>query len=134
MQEAEIAGFGASGRNGGWCTAYLAGLEPLLRDPRTRLEATGLQHLMIDAVAETGRVCNALGIDAQVGMAIYTGQFHEADALAACMQSERVDSLWPTVVQDASGEVLGLAWSSAESLREALLTGRGVYHSRRRGR
>jgi glycine/D-amino acid oxidase-like deaminating enzyme len=61
--EAEIAGFGASGRNGGWCTAYLAGLEPLLRDPRTRAEATGLQHLMIDAVAETGRVCNALGID-----------------------------------------------------------------------
>jgi len=74
-----------------------------------------------------------LGIDAQVGMALYTGRFDEADALAACLTSDRPDGLWPTVVCDPSRRVLGLAWSNLESLRQALSTGRGVYWSRRRG-
>lgn len=53
--------------------------------------------------------------------------------MAACLTSEREDGLWPTVVTEASGETLGLVWSNAASLRRALETGRGVYHSRRRG-
>ena len=31
--EAEIAGFGASGRNGGWCLGTMAGIGQLLHDP-----------------------------------------------------------------------------------------------------
>ena len=31
--EAEIAGFGASGRNGGWCSAFLSGIDHWLDDP-----------------------------------------------------------------------------------------------------
>lgn len=74
-----------------------------------------------------------LGADAQVGMALYTGKLGLAEAFAAPLVSDRPDGLWPTVVRDERGLSLGLAWSDAESLREALETGAGVYRSRRRG-
>lgn len=74
-----------------------------------------------------------IGADAQVGMALYTGQLDLAEALTAPMKSERADGLWPTVVTDGHGVALGMAWSSVTSVRAALSSGRGVYHSRSRG-
>lgn len=74
-----------------------------------------------------------LGADAQVGMALYTGKMDLGEAIAAPLQSDRADGLFATVVTDERGMALGLAWSSLESLREAVRTGRGVYHSRKRG-
>ena len=74
-----------------------------------------------------------IGADAQVGMALYTGKLDLADAIAAPLVTDRPDGLWATVVVDESGKALGLAWSDAESLREAVKTGRGVYKSRTRG-
>jgi len=82
-----------------------------------------------DEIAEL----DALGADAQVGMALYTGRLGLAEAFAAPLRSERADGLWPTVVVDERGVALGLAWSSRESLDRALETGRGVYQSRSRG-
>lgn len=73
-----------------------------------------------------------LGADAQVGMAIYSGAITLADAFAAPLRSDRADGLWPTVVCDERENALGLAWSSRESLHEAIETGRGVYYSRSR--
>jgi len=73
------------------------------------------------------------GADAQVGMALYSGRLHLADALAAPLASDRPDGLWPTVVADEFGVALGLAWSDLESLRQAVELRRGVYHSRSRG-
>lgn len=74
-----------------------------------------------------------MGADAQVGMALYTGRFTLADALAAPLVSDRVDGLWPTVVVDDRGTALGLAYSNLESLRMAIDSRRGVYWSRSRG-
>lgn len=74
-----------------------------------------------------------LGVDAQVGMALYTGRLDLAEAFAAPLASDRPDALWPTVVTDERGVALGLAWSNLASLGRALETGRGVYHSRTRG-
>jgi phosphoribosyl-ATP pyrophosphohydrolase len=74
-----------------------------------------------------------LGADAQVGMALYTGRMHLADAIAAPLRSDRPDGLWPTVVTDEHGAALGLAWSSAESLRIAVEQQIGAYQSRTRG-
>ncbi len=74
-----------------------------------------------------------LGVDAQVGMALYTGRLDLADAFAAPLTSDRADGLWPTVVTDERGVALGLAWSSPASLRLAMDGGIGVYHSRTRG-
>ncbi|MBI5525039.1 MAG: phosphoribosyl-ATP diphosphatase [Deltaproteobacteria bacterium] len=104
-------------------------------------------------------VCDRLGVDAQVGMAIYTGKMNLADAIAAPLVQPSAQELtqsvghplrggegrgegglppsasplWPTVVCDERGVALGLAWSDRESLREAVRLRRGVYHSRRRG-
>lgn len=76
---------------------------------------------------------DAAGADAQVGMALYTGAFDLAEGFAAPLKSDRPDGLWPTVVADERGGALGLVYSNLESLREALRTGKGVYHSRSRG-
>ncbi len=76
---------------------------------------------------------DAMGADAQVGMALYTNRLSLADAVAAPLRSDRPDGLWPTVIVDETGVALGLAYSNIESLREAIRTRRGVYHSRTRG-
>lgn len=70
------------------------------------------------------------GVDVQVGMAIYTGAMDVSDTFVACMDFSR--GLIPTVVQDGNGQVLILAYSSAESLKQAIETGRGTYYSRSR--
>ena len=74
-----------------------------------------------------------LGADAQVGMALYSGRLHLADAIAAPLTSDRPDGLWPTVVTDEHGVALGLAYSDLESLRAAVDGRVGAYHSRSRG-
>ena len=83
--------------------------------------------------AEEIAAIDRLGADAQVGMALYTGRLSLADAIAAPLVSDRPDGLGPTVVAGESGEALGLAWSSRASLRQAVETRQGVYHSRKRG-
>jgi phosphoribosyl-ATP pyrophosphohydrolase len=86
-------------------------------------------------VREPGDVAkaDALGADAQVGMALYTGAFDLAEGFCAVLRSDRVDGLWPTVVTDPGGRVLGLVYSTLESVRAAIEEGRGVYWSRSRG-
>jgi phosphoribosyl-ATP pyrophosphohydrolase len=75
---------------------------------------------------------DAIGGDSQVGMSLYTGRMELVDAFAAPLVVNS-EGPWATVVADERGVALGLAWSTRESLREALESGRGVYHSRRRG-
>lgn len=76
---------------------------------------------------------DAMGTDAQVGMALYTGRMDIADAVLAPMRTDRPDGLWPTVIVNEMGVALGLVYSSAESVREAMRRRIGVYHSRQRG-
>jgi glycine/D-amino acid oxidase-like deaminating enzyme len=61
--ESEIAGFGASGRNGGWAIGALAGMESRLADPSQREGCIALQQAMFDSVDEIGRVCEGESID-----------------------------------------------------------------------
>jgi len=72
-----------------------------------------------------------LGIDVQVGMALYKGL---VDPIKSVVQSLTFDAhgLIPTVAQDESGQVLMLAYSSAASLDKALREGKGIYWSRSR--
>jgi len=59
--EAEIAGFGASGRNGGWCLGTLAGIGDLFeRHPE---ETVRLQRELFDTVDEVARVSIEEGIE-----------------------------------------------------------------------
>lgn len=75
---------------------------------------------------------DALGADAQIGMAIYTGRLPLADAFLAPVRSDRPDGLIPTVVCDRAGRALGLVYSDRESVAHALEHGVGAYHSRSR--
>lgn len=61
--EAETAGFGASGRNGGWCSALLPqGVEAIAR-AHGREAALAMRRAMIGTVAEVGQVVAAEGIE-----------------------------------------------------------------------
>ncbi|RME72597.1 MAG: phosphoribosyl-ATP diphosphatase, partial [Planctomycetota bacterium] len=100
------------------------------------VQAAGGRSLTVaGGIAEPQEIAalDRLGIDAQVGMALYTARFSLADAIAAPLRTDRPDGLWPTVVVDERGEALGLAYSNLESLRTAIARGRGVFWSRRRG-
>jgi glycine/D-amino acid oxidase-like deaminating enzyme len=61
--EAEIAGFGASGRNGGWCSALFPQSVAALARRRGRARALALHREMRSTVDEVGRVAAEEGID-----------------------------------------------------------------------
>ena len=61
--EKEIAGFGASGRNGGWCSALFPWAADQLADAYGFDAAVAIRKAMVDTVAEVGRITDALGID-----------------------------------------------------------------------
>src|SRR6476661_7185770 len=63
--EASFAGYGASGRNGGWVTAELPGSRArYARHPRGTDGVRDLEQHLRDTVDEVARVCTAEGIDA----------------------------------------------------------------------
>ncbi|MEZ5859010.1 MAG: phosphoribosyl-AMP cyclohydrolase [Geminicoccaceae bacterium] len=76
---------------------------------------------------------DAMGADAQVGMALYSGRLGLGESVAGIFRSDRPDGLIPTVVTDERGTALGLVYSSQESIAAAVDERRGIYQSRRRG-
>jgi glycine/D-amino acid oxidase-like deaminating enzyme len=63
--EKEIAGFGASGRNGGWCSAYFAASPGTIAAEFGHDAAIAMQRAMFATVDEVGRVIADEGIDAR---------------------------------------------------------------------
>jgi glycine/D-amino acid oxidase-like deaminating enzyme len=63
--EKEIAGFGASGRNGGWCSALFSATHAQVARGAGREAAVALQRALFATVDEVGRVADEQGIDAQ---------------------------------------------------------------------
>ena len=61
--EREIAGFGASGRNGGWCSALFPKSAGALERRHGFDAAVRMRHAMVDTVDEVGRVASLEGID-----------------------------------------------------------------------
>ncbi len=64
--EAEVAGFGASGRNGGWCSALFPASLPTLAAMADRSAALAQHAAMRASVDEVARVVTAEHIDAQL--------------------------------------------------------------------
>ena len=64
-----------------------------------------------------------------------SSQLSVTDAFLAPLRSDRPDGLFPTVVSSYTqgGRSLGLVYSSRQSIIESILSGKGVYHSRRHG-
>ncbi len=62
--EREIVGYGASGRNGGWCSSKFPVTPRMLEQRYGRERARALMLAMIDAVDDVARVCQQENIDA----------------------------------------------------------------------
>ena len=73
----------------------------------------------------------ALGADAQVGMALYTGALEPWEGFAAGLKWSS-EGLLPVLACDPDGQPLMLAWQTREALRLTLERGEMVYYSRSR--
>jgi glycine/D-amino acid oxidase-like deaminating enzyme len=97
--EKEIAGFGASGRNGGWCSALFPRSTASLAKAHGRDAALAMRKAMIDTVDEVGRVAALEQIECDfvkggtIAFARTAVQVHEADAEVAEAASYGVDPL-----------------------------------------
>ena len=87
--ERETAGFGASGRNGGWCSALFPASLAAVARRSSRDQAIALQRALNATVDEVGRVAAAEGIDCHfskggtIGLARTAVQVERARALVA---------------------------------------------------
>jgi glycine/D-amino acid oxidase-like deaminating enzyme len=63
VADREIAGFGASGRNGGWCSALFPASTAKVAKLYGREAATALVRAMNDTVDEIGKITDTWGID-----------------------------------------------------------------------
>src|SRR5215472_2228318 len=85
--EKEIAGYGASGRNGGWCSSKFP-VTPAMLEHRYGPEAArALMLAMKGAVEEINRVCQEEGIDAH---------FHKGGVLTLARGEHHLPSLHST--------------------------------------
>ena len=96
--------------------------------------ATGARVTAAGGITSAAEVAelDALGVDAQVGMALYTGKLPLGDAVAAPLAKPLPGDVWPTVVCDEAGRTLGLVWSTRESVARAVAERCGIYWSRSR--
>jgi len=149
--DGQIVSQGWTQRTGWAVEELLAGLEPLCSEylvtfveregmmaglPLERAAAlAGLTRNRLTAAGGIARVeeveaLAGLHIDAQVGMALYTGAIDPAEAFVRSLNWS--GGLLPTVVEDEAGRVLMLAYSSRESLALSFRLGRMHYFSRSR--
>jgi glycine/D-amino acid oxidase-like deaminating enzyme len=128
--EREIAGFGASGRNGGWCAAGLQVSPASLERRFGRAAMTALEDAVDSGVDEIGRVCAEEGIDADyvkggsIVVARGTNQLPELEAhwaeLVAAGRADHYERLDAAGVADririegALGGVFGSQYASIQ--------------------
>jgi glycine/D-amino acid oxidase-like deaminating enzyme len=93
LLEAETAGFGASGRNGGWCSALFAASRPALARASSREGALAMDAAMRATVDEVGRVLVEEGIDAD---------WAKGGTLSVATRPEHVARLRASVAEERS--------------------------------
>jgi glycine/D-amino acid oxidase-like deaminating enzyme len=110
MLEANFAGYGASGRNGGWVTSALPGSRArYARGPRGREGVRDLEQHLRDTVDEVARVCTAEGIDAGLvkggELSVATSAAQDA-RLRHRLEQERAWGDGPGIVRYLEGQEL----------------------------
>ena len=83
-------------------------------------------------LADKVKAFDKLGVESQLA----SSELNDASlavAFVATLTTDRPDGLFSTIVATECGKVLGMAFSSVESVKEAFTKRRGIYQSRRRG-
>jgi glycine/D-amino acid oxidase-like deaminating enzyme len=114
--EREITGFGASGRNGGWCSALFAASRSAVAaaaggGAAGRAAALELQAAMVDTVDEVGRVTAAEGIDCG---------YAKGGTLTLATSPAQQARVRAQVAEDQDWELTDTRWLSAAEVRERL--------------
>ena len=91
--EKQIAGFGASGRNGGWCSALFPRSTASLVRAHGRDAALGLRRAMVATVDEVGRAASEAGVDADYAKGGTVAYARSAVQLAAARAEVDVISM-----------------------------------------
>lgn len=94
--------------------------------------ATDLPITAAGGISTAGEIeeLSRLGVNAQLGMALYSGKISLPDAFIASLQWDK--ELIPTIAVDTASQVLMLAYSSRESLEKTFETEKVWYYSRSR--
>jgi glycine/D-amino acid oxidase-like deaminating enzyme len=91
--ERDICGFGASGRNGGWCSALFAASKKKIAKRHGRAGAAAMQREMFATVDEVGRVTAAEGIDCD---------FHKGGTLTLAPTPAHVERVKDEILEELS--------------------------------
>ena len=80
---------------------------------------------MAGGVAHTAEAVeiNRMGLDVQVGMALYTGKLDLPEVVVQSLNFEKCPQI-PTIVQDEAGQVLMLAYAARLKVTPACLNER----------
>jgi glycine/D-amino acid oxidase-like deaminating enzyme len=106
--DAEIAGFGASGRNGGWCSALFPTAWDRVARRSTDDRARALAAAMRDSVDEVGRAARAAGIDAH---------FAKGGTISLARTAVQVGRARASVADDRSWGGASTWWDAEETSR-----------------
>lgn len=93
--EQRFAGFGASGRNGGWLTNTITGGRGRYERSHGRSAAVAQQRALNDTVDEVIRVAKAEGIDADIHKGGELAVARSAAQLARLRAAHRDEAAWP---------------------------------------
>jgi glycine/D-amino acid oxidase-like deaminating enzyme len=109
--EANIAGFGASGRNGGWCSGLFATAKERLAERAGRAAAIRMQRALWNTVDEVGRVVADEAIDAR---------FHKGGMLEVAVNAAQLERVRSEVDYERSwgAEEDDYTFLSAQEARE----------------
>ena len=107
--EREVAGFGASGRNGGWCSALFAAPRAAVARLAGRAAAVDLQAAMVETVGEVGRVVAAEGIDCG---------YVKGGTLTLATSPAHVDRIRRHVTEDHAWGLADTRWMTAAEVAE----------------
>ncbi|WP_179811810.1 NAD(P)/FAD-dependent oxidoreductase [Nocardiopsis sinuspersici] len=105
--EREFAGFGASGRNGGWLSAEFAGSRERYAQSHGKAAMIALQRAMMDTVSEVISVAEAEGVDADIvrgGMRLVATNAAQRERLAEDIEYLQEWGYWPDDIHLVEGD------------------------------